>query len=541
MSHKRPRPVSNEKELPRSIDAIQIRPLLLNGSSGAKLPVPTTLRLPVTLGRQTLAMLWWKACPAHCQAWKPASVPCAAHCRAVRVRTNLGRLSRSLVEFRQAGTGRVTAKHKSLVYYTGPRRLRHARRVLLSIGDEEQAPWMAFQIVGVSDPRQGTWRQAGVTPALHTKRRIWFESSSSSGSQDEENSASPNLEESLESHHNKDKHRKQSTRRKRRKSKHAVALFPENQQESDLAVAQEEDAADEAPTRKRKLAPPPTSRTMANIDSWMSKPKPAAAGKEERAMVADNDDDDDNVDDANNDGEVIIPCHVLRRDCNAKLPRKVTPDEKRRKVAPYDRNETTQKDNLPIDDQQQHEQAEQGEVIIPCQVIRRDCEDSKLPPPPPQPPKRCTRATSPDRMATSCLHNNSPLTQTATLRPGSYTSQTTSQPTSQRATAAGPASAAPDHDNHGSPYLSMPYVGSDDSGNVAEIPMWQEIYPGARVTKNARDLTLADWRRVQETAPPQSVLEATSALVVSMNHGRADNSINLYIPDLLGEDLTVLL
>ena len=157
---------------PRSIDAIQIRPILASGRSAS----PTTLRLPVTLGRQTLATLWWKACPQACQAWNPAAIPCDAHCRPLRRKANLARLSRSMLCVDRQGLSRITAKHKSLVQYQGPRRLRHAQGAHLVVGED----WMTFRLVGVADPWQQSIGKTSTTNVTRTRRRIWLESSSSS-------------------------------------------------------------------------------------------------------------------------------------------------------------------------------------------------------------------------------------------------------------------------------------------------------------------------------------------------------------------------
>lgn len=371
------------------IDTIQLRPILGRGGNHNNTSTcagtrTISLRLPVTLGRRDLARAWWKACPRNCQAWIPSSSghagsrlrppfpPCQAHCRPVRLQEHLQRLSRSLIHIDVNGYVRITAKHDELVHWKGRKRFqRHSTKGQLSIGENPKQPWMAFSVTGICDPRNGDWK---VASAVHKKRRqtqisskrrlttarrrIWFDDSSSSAASSSSSSSSEfdklvrksnkssegNNEGIAIRQHDKNNdcdNIKKDNRNKDNNSRKSIARVSQKRNVSSTAGRPKEDfppiqRATSQKTDNSEQRTMTSSELLAKqriktpvVAGWVSKlERSSRMSKTTRWIDDDKDDHDDDVSE-----EIILPCQVVRRDyyCKSDSP---TPPPIPRRVTP---------------------------------------------------------------------------------------------------------------------------------------------------------------------------------------------------------------
>jgi len=511
------------------IDAIQIRPLVAGG--GGK---PTTLRTPVTLGRKNLCLLWWQACPQNCQAWLPttttttttatgnniAKKPCRQHCRAVRLKSHLSALSRTLVTIDRTGHVRhdVARHHPHLVQWKGRKQFKQHQygnnnnssknnnKATLCIGEKNDV-WMKFSITALADPRRGDWRMAvpSVTNNRNNKsnkmkRRIWLESSSSSsggsssGSRkvddddDDEQIKMDENENKVGTEENSQSPNIQDTYQTRKTFKESVTAVKDTL----FSNGSSEDSS--PPTRlnqKRKRQ-----------EDWTvsSKLLPSRFTATDHHSM-------ENYDEDGNEEEIVLPCQVIRRDDESDKkppsPRKVTPDEKQRKL--WDRKM----------------------VSTPQQRGRLLRDDA---PPLTQQPKGTTVGREYHVAAAT----------TAPLSPNNGSEDDASSSSSA------------------SPMLHLPSCLSAAASEMmswhaddVSSPLPQQQPQITHTTRRRRcgDLTLADWQHIHQTAPIDSVLQTMSDLVLCMNNhrgglareqrdsdtniGRRSSSSPLWLPDLL--------
>lgn len=235
-----------------------------------------------------------------------------------------------------------------------------------------------------------------------------------------------------------------------------------------------------------------------------SLPPPLPLSKVAQWLEDDCDDEDDNE-------EIILPCRVICRDSANPPPimRKVTPDEKRRKVLP-----NVEKKPRSVNSRQEDERT-------PSPLIHRRDSNNPL-----------TQRGSLDAMSYTKLSAHSPKLNTTTTmnfheRPGSENEESCemlSLPGDKGIVFWGPSSsAAATHDE----LLSW------------QDPMTTVAAGTALMRRPCRDLRLSDWRDIHQNAHPGSFRHAACAMVLAMNEGRDGDSSNLCLPSIFAEHLAL--